>query len=450
VKLSYLHILYGAGAATAGTAVALALVGTLGTAVGVTAGLLAAAAAGGIGAFLGGRTIERLVAARVAALDPTGEHAAGATPAEPTGWAELDSALGGVGQALKRLAGGRAELEEFERLINSVVASTGDAFPAGAAGARQGLQALLGELGRAAGTVVEAAGVLGEATERIASGASQQSGAIVRTTTTVEALSDQIDRISRNAEEAAESSEQARGEARRGLEQVQGAIEGMDRLRAHVDANGRKVRRLGDRSVEIGTIIDLITGISQRTDMLALNATIESVRAGEHGRGFAVVAEEIRKLAERAAMATREIGTLVEAIQGDTQESIKAIAAEQAEVEAEAVRVREAGAALERISEYADRSARLVDGISQSTQGQVRATQDLVVDAQQISEIAQQALDGATRAREHVRDLSQRCSKLQRLASLGGVTPPRPAPADGHEPKANGVRRGVAVAGRTQ
>ena len=108
----------------------------------------------------------------------------------------------------------------------------------------------------------------------------------------------------------------------------------MDRLLTRIEANGRKVRRLEDRSTEIGVIVDLIRGISSRTDMLALNATIESIRAGEHGRGFAVVAEEIRKLAERTAGATREIGTLVEAIQADAQESIQALGEEQAEMQA--------------------------------------------------------------------------------------------------------------------
>ena len=143
---------------------------------------------------------------------------------------------------------------------------------------------------------------------------------------------------------------------RKGWIRSRGSSTGMDRLRAHAEANARKARRLGERSVEIGAIVELIGGISSRTDMLALNATIESVRAGEHGRGFAVVAEEIRKLAERAAGATREIGTLVEAIQADTHESIRALAEEQAEMEQEVASVREAGAALERISRMADDS----------------------------------------------------------------------------------------------
>ena len=157
--------------------------------------------------------------------------------------------------------------------------------------------------------------------------------------------------------------------------------------------------RLEDRSSEIGNIVDLIRDISSRTDMLALNATIESVRAGEHGRGFAVVAEEIRKLAERTATATREIGTIVEAIQVDSHESIRALGEEQTEMKHESERIRETGTALDRISQVADHSARLVEGISSSTNDQVIATQDLVRAMQRISDVTQQTLERTTKSR---------------------------------------------------
>ena len=138
----------------------------------------------------------------------------------------------------------------------------------------------------------------------------------------------------------------ARQEARQGLEQVHNMIEGLDRLLDRIDASGRKVRRLEDRSKEIVVIVEMIRGISSRTDMLALNATIESIRAGEHGRGFAVVAEEIRKLAERTAGATVEIGGIVEAIQADTQESIRALSEQHTEMQHESQRAHHAGSSL--------------------------------------------------------------------------------------------------------
>ncbi len=185
---------------------------------------------------------------------------------------------------------------------------------------------------------------------------------------------------------------------------------GIDRLLTRIEANGRKVRRLEDRSTEIGVIVEMIRGISSRTDMLAFNATIESIRAGEHGRGFAVVAEEIRKLAERTAVATLEIGTIVEAIQADTQESIRALSEEQAEMQHESQRAHQAGSALERISQVAEQSARLVEGISRSTNDQVLTTRELVRAMQRVSNVTSQTQERTTQARTFIKCFGSRAS----------------------------------------
>lgn len=274
---------------------------------------------------------------------------------------------------------------------------------------------LLGEIRESVCEIAEAAKVLGDSSRSMASGATDQAGTVARTTNTVEALSDRIDRISQNAEEAADATEGTLQQAMRGLEQIQGIIEGMDRLRSLVESNARKARRLGERSLEIGSIVKLIDEISNRTDMLALNATIESVRAGEHGRGFAVVAEEIRKLAERTAIGTREIGTLVEAIQADTNESIRALAEEEGQMDQEARRVREAGSALERISRMAEDSARLVEGISLSAGDQVLAARDLVAGMQRISEVSTMILGGTELVRQETGELVSWCNRLRAL-----------------------------------
>jgi twitching motility protein PilJ len=289
----------------------------------------------------------------------------------------------------------------------------------------------------------------------MATGATDQSETVSRTTSTVEALSDKIDRISQNAENATEACERTRQEAKRGMEQVQRVIEGMDRLRAQIEINGRKARRLGDRSVEIGTIVELIRGISSRTDMLALNATIESVRAGEHGRGFAVVAEEIRKLSERTAAATRDIGTLVEAIQADTHESIRALNEEQSEMERESQRVRETGEALGRISEVAEHSAQLVDGISRSSNDQVLSAQELVRAMQRISDVSHLTLERSAQSRETIRGLAQWCERLAPLSTLRPLSPKQAASSvaelDDSASRVNPWRSrrvsGIAVAG---
>jgi chromosome segregation ATPase len=412
-RITILGVAAGAIAAIA----ALRLGATLGNTVGGILGLLAGALAGGIGTTLGANSLVKQLERQLASLGAGGQ-CPGWQPMSSTGWAELDSHIASHQQALEEYQQTRTDFEEVEHLARVLWHTGADADSAPPADARSAVLGLLGEVRQVADRVVEDARALDQATDQIASGAVDQSQTVTRTTTVVEGLSDNIDRISHNAEAAAQAGHRTRHEVHRGLEQVHGLIEGIDRLRAHVESNGRKVRRLGNRSVEIGAIVDLIDGISGRTDMLALNATIESVRAGEHGRGFAVVADEIRKLAERTASATREIGTLVEAIQADTHESIAALGQEQAEVEQEAQRVREAGAALERISEVAEESARLVEGISHSATDQVQATHELVRAMQRISEVTRQAQAGAGRAREHVRLLAQRCDRLLRLSGV--------------------------------
>jgi twitching motility protein PilJ len=385
--------------------------------------LVSAAALGAVAAFLAVETMARRIVVHLTELDNDGGTSALGTPT-PLGYAALDEALDVLRQSLERSNRLQAESEAIERLarvfqasVNGQSQSQGEGMrpsPNGRGGGC-GLHETLRDF---AALLVHNTVKLEEVNERMASGAADQSETVTHTTTTVEALSDKIDRISQHAEDAAAACEKSRHEACRGLEQVHSVIEGMDRLRAQVDANGRKARRLGDRSLEIGTIVELIRGISSRTDMLALNATIESVRAGEHGRGFAVVAEEIRKLAERTAAATREIGTLVEAIQADTHESIRAMSEEQTQMEQEAQRVREAGTALERISEVAEYSARLVEGISHSSNDQVLATQELVRAMQRITEVSQRAHEGTTQVRALIAQLSHSCAPLHGVVDV--------------------------------
>lgn len=373
---------------------------------GMVFGVVATLAAGGVACVF---AAERLVRQVLALMDEL--HAPTGRPLPRTGWRELDDRFDEVICVLAEALKVREEFEELASWGRQIVAHDGQGHPNSRSDPRWTIEQAL----RAANELARDVGALSLQAERMTAGADDQTATVARTASSVEALSDRIDRISQNAEEAAEAGRRTREEARRGLDQIQGIIVGMDRLGSQVESNARKARRLGDRSDEIGTIVELIAGLSSRTDMLALNATIESVRAGEHGRGFAVVAEEIRKLAERAAAATREVGTLVEAIRTDVQESVRALGAEQEEVAAEGRRVREAGTALERISQFAELSARLVEGISHSANDQVVATQELVRAIQRISEVSNVIRDESAQLRSTARDLMARPTQ-RRLA----------------------------------
>ena len=143
---------------------------------------------------------------------------------------------------------------------------------------------------------------------RLAIAEAGQGASCAPASTIVSNVETQAAQLAREAGDVVGLAGNVEGQAEYGLHRIDESTAGMDRLRAFVESNGRKIRRHADRSVEIATMVETITTIAQKTDVLALNATIESVRAGEHGSGFAVVAAEIRRLSVRAADASREIG----------------------------------------------------------------------------------------------------------------------------------------------
>ncbi|HKI17863.1 MAG TPA: methyl-accepting chemotaxis protein, partial [Isosphaeraceae bacterium] len=417
----------------AGAAVAVGSVLSLGTHLGWVCGLLAGAAGGGVGAWLAAKRLLGDATICLAALgnDERDRELGASGQGEAVSLAFLgsevfDAWLVHLRNVFDDARRARVEHNETERVAQQFWAAMNgpgrsgeclERLGAGGNGTTQSLPVLLDKFRHSAAQINRDLSALEETNERVASGAADQSEAVSRTATSVESLSDRIDRISHNAGEAADACERARQEARQGLEQVHNVIEGIDRLLGRIEANGRKVRRLEDRSTEIVVTVDLIRDISSRTDMLALNATIESIRAGEHGRGFAVVAEEIRKLAERTAAATREIGTIVEAIQADTQDSIRALSEEHADMQRESQRVHQAGSSLERISQVAEQSARLVEGISHSTNDQVLTTRELVRAIQRVSAVTSQTQERTTQARAFIMALRQTCEPWQRLAA---------------------------------
>ncbi len=157
------------------------------------------------------------------------------------------------------------------------------------------------------------------------------------------------DTMASNAQNAATGAKAASDTAQDGAQMVQKTIDGMARIKGTVDQAADEIARLGERSAEIGNIVAVIDDIAAQTNLLALNAAIEAARAGEQGRGFAVVADEVRKLAERVAGATKEISGLINGIQRSVESSVKVMAEGATETESGAQVAGEAGAALGRI-----------------------------------------------------------------------------------------------------
>ena len=159
----------------------------------------------------------------------------------------------------------------------------------------------------------------------VAEGAENQLAAIDSTSDAVQQLSAGIEEASASSNEVADHSAETASKAEHGNAAVTKAIRQMGQIEQAVSTSAKIVSKLGDRSKEIGQIVDTISGIAGQTNLLALNAAIEAARAGEQGRGFAVVAEEVRKLAEQSQSATEQIAALISSIQNETDEAVGAM-----------------------------------------------------------------------------------------------------------------------------
>ena len=233
------------------------------------------------------------------------------------------------------------------------------------------------------------------ATDEMAAGAVQQDQEITNTSSAVEELTVSMKQVSNNAEASAEAARRALDAAEQGNRAVSDTLEGMQRIRASVQATAKKIKSLGDRSLEISEIINVINDITEQTNLLALNAAIEAARAGEAGRGFAVVADEVRKLAEHSRSATKDIAALIKAIQAETNEAVVVMEDGTREVEEGASLADQAGKALEAISSVVRQSAELVQEISLASKQQVRGTEGVANAMQIISGITRQTTQGA-------------------------------------------------------
>ena len=181
------------------------------------------------------------------------------------------------------------------------------------------------QLAAAAGQVGKASEEVATTIQYVAEGTTNQVHLSGNSITLMERMSGSILGADTAAKEVAQASAGSRVAAEQGIDQVQKAVAMMANVRDGVSEAAGIINSLGDKSKQIGQIVDVITGIAGQTNLLALNAAIEAARAGEQGRGFAVVAEEVRKLAEQSETAAREISQIIGGIQAETEEAVNAM-----------------------------------------------------------------------------------------------------------------------------
>ncbi|HSO74415.1 MAG TPA: methyl-accepting chemotaxis protein [Blastocatellia bacterium] len=255
------------------------------------------------------------------------------------------------------------------------------------------------------------------AAEQIAVGSQRQADEITNTSSAVEEMAASMNQVSRNAEASAEAARRALDMAEHGDKSVRDTSEAMSRIDSAVLQTSDKMRLLGARSSEISEIIDLINDIAAQTNLLALNAAIEAAHAGEAGLGFSVVAEEIRKLAERSARATKDVASLIKSIQNETSEALIAMEAGMSEVKGGSALASQASRALQDISEAVRQSSELIEEISAASDEQARVTSNLAGAMQTISSITLETSAGAHETAQTIQGMVGLSDRLNRAIS---------------------------------
>lgn len=229
----------------------------------------------------------------------------------------------------------------------------------------------------------------------------------------VELITKSIKEVDSSAAKSAEVARRTLAVTEQGAQAVRNSISGMDGIREQIQDTSKRIKRLGESSQEIGEIVDLISDITEQTNVLALNAAIQAASAGEAGRGFSVVAEEVQRLAERSGEATKQIGALVKTIQGDTHDAVAAMEKSTLGVVEGAKLSDVAGQSLREIEQVSNELAALINSISTSTQVQTDMASEVASVMQDILQITVQTTEGTRLTANSIAQLTGLTSDLR-------------------------------------
>lgn len=275
------------------------------------------------------------------------------------------------------------------------------------------LRTLVAQVQGAVSRVSDTTGQVESTSTELLAASDEQLREIRETGESVLQMAGRINEVSAQAQHSAEVARQSLAAADSGLAAVQNAIGGMNTIREQIQETSKRIKRLGESSQEIGEITELISDITEQTNVLALNAAIQAASAGEAGRGFSVVAEEVQRLAERSADATREIAALVRTIQTDTQDAVAAMERSTQGV-VEGARLSDAaGSALGDIDRVSRRLAELIEQISAQALREAESANVVVSNIQHIFAVTEQTGEGTRSTAQLVRELAKTADELQ-------------------------------------
>ncbi len=305
--------------------------------------------------------------------------------------------LSSMSDVIKRIAGGdlrqrlnfqsKDELGQVSNDMNGMLANLNGLIRIVADNATQ-VAASSQQLNVSTDQTAHAAQIVASTIDSVLAGTVQQINNTREAVETVSDMSKTFQAVANESDIIAKNSEEAAQKAENGEKSVVSATTQMETIKETVNIAANIIAKLGERSNEIGVIVDTISEISNQTNLLSLNASIEASRAGEHGKGFAVVANEVKKLAEQSKQAAGQIAELIKEIQTDTSLAVNSINSGTHEVEKGSDLVHSAGMAFNQITSIVLQVSSQMKDVSSSIQILSSGTEHIVETIQEVDEIA--------------------------------------------------------------
>ncbi|MDH3327412.1 MAG: methyl-accepting chemotaxis protein, partial [Gammaproteobacteria bacterium] len=273
------------------------------------------------------------------------------------------------------------------------------------------------ELHGNAAHLASSASELTAVTNETTKGAQQQQEETIQVATAINEMSATVQEVATHAEEASRAAQNADKETTNGKRVVQETIVKINSLETDIANSAEVLRTLKAESENIGSVMAVIQGIAEQTNLLALNAAIEAARAGEQGRGFAVVADEVRVLASRTQESSQEIQSMIDKIQSGASQAMNAMDESQKNTHATVEQAATAGESLESISLAVTNISDMNTQIASAAEEQRAVADEIARNIENISQIAQTTTNASTQTAEASGSLSELAENIERLVT---------------------------------